>query len=191
MKKRRLLPLLLAALLLLTVPMVAFAAADDSDSKLRYMTDAANLLTDDQDRALESRAQEISQEYGFSVYIIAVDDYRVYSTKTDFWDASVELYDSYELGWGPEKAGAVLLLSMNERDFCLHFNSDQANTVFTEAGRDRIEDRVLPYLRENDYYGGFNEYLNCCQEYLEAARNGTPIGEGGSDGTRPPGRMWW
>ena len=37
---------------------------------------------------------------------------------------------------------------------------------------------MLPYLRDNDYYGGFNEYLNVCQEFLEAATEGSPIGEG-------------
>ncbi len=178
MKTRRFLLWILALVLLLTVPMAAFAAADDSDAQLRYVTDASNLLTEEQEAALEARAQEISQEYEFSVYIIALDDYRVYSTQSDFWDASVEIYESYDLGWGEEKAGAFLMLSMQERDFCLHFNSDRADYAFTEAGRDKIEDRVVPYLRENDYYGGFNEYLNCCQEYLEAARNGSPIGEG-------------
>lgn len=165
MKTRRFLLWILALVLLLTVPMAAFAAADDSDAKLRYVTDASNLLTEEQEAALEARAQEISQEYEFSVYIIALDDYRVYSTQSDFWDASVEIYESYDLGWGEEKAGAFLMLSMQERDFCLHFNSDRADYAFTEAGRDKIEDRVVPYLRENDYYGGFNEYLNCCQEY--------------------------
>ena len=178
MKTKRFLLLTLALVLLLTVPMAAFASTDDSDAQLRYVTDASNLLTEEQEAALEIRAQEISQEYEFSVYIIALDDYRVYSTESDFWDACVEIYDNYQLGWGEEKAGAFLMLSMQKRDFCLQFNSDRANTAFTEAGRDKIEDRVVPYLRENDYYGGFNEYLNCCQEYLEAARNGHPIGEG-------------
>ena len=178
MKNRRLLLTLVTLLLVLALPMAAFAAQDDSDAKLRYVTDAAKLMTAEQDAALEARAKEISQEYEFSVYIIALDNYQVYAQQTDFWDASVEIYDSYELGWGPEKAGACLMLSMQERDFCLHFNSDQANYVFSEGGRDLIEDRILGYFRDNDYYGGFNEYLNCCQEYLEAARNGTPIEEG-------------
>ena len=77
MKTRRFLLWILALVLLLTVPMAAFAAADDSDAKLRYVTDASNLLTEEQEAALEARAQEISQEYEFSVYIIALDDYRV------------------------------------------------------------------------------------------------------------------
>lgn len=178
MKTRRLLPLLLTLLLLVTLPLAVFAAEDDSDAKLRYMTDAANLLTSDQDAALEARAQEISQEYSFSVYLIVVDDYTTYSKASSIEDACIDIYDSYELGWGPDKAGATLMLSMAERDFNLDFNSDRADAIFTEAGRDYIEDRILPYFRDNDYYGGFNEYLNCCEEYLEAARNGTPIGEG-------------
>ena len=175
MKQRRFLSILLGILLLVSVTM---AVSGESGGKLPYVTDAANLLTDEQQMALEARAEEISQTYSFGVYIIAVNDYTKYSNESDFWDANVDIYETYDLGWGPEKAGASFMLSMEGRDFCLHFNADRANYVFSEAGRDAIEDRVISYLRDNDYYGAFNEYLNACQEYLEAEENGTPIAQG-------------
>ena len=175
MKQRRFWAVLLGILLLISVTV---AASAESGGKLPYVTDAANLLTDEQHMALEARAEEISQTYSFGIYIIAVNDYTNYSRESDFWDANVDIYETYDLGWGTEKAGASFMISMAERDFCLHFNSDRANYVFSEAGRDAIEDRVIPYLQDNDYYGAFNEYLNACQEYLEAAENGTPIAQG-------------
>lgn len=178
MKRKRILGIALAAVLLLLLPIQALATQDDSAAQLAYVTDAANLLTDDQQMALEARAEELSRKYEFGVYIIAVTDYTKYSHETDFWDANVDIYETYDLGWGTDKAGASLMLSMAERDFCLHFNSDRADYVFSEAGRDAIEDRIITDLRDNDYYGAFNAYLNACQEYLEAAANGTPIAAG-------------
>lgn len=175
MKQRRFLSILLGILLLLTLPL---AASAESGGKLPYVTDAANLLTDEQHMALEARAEEISQSYAFGVYIITVDDYKTYSRETDFWDANVDIYETYDLGWGTEKAGASFMLSMEERDFCLHFNSDRADYVFSEGGRDAIEDSIAPYLKDGDYYGAFNAYLNACQEYLEAAEQGNPIAQG-------------
>ena len=163
MKQRRFWAVLLGILLLISVTV---AASAESGGKLPYVTDAANLLTDELHMALEARAEEISQTYSFGIYIIAVNDYTNYSRESDFWDANVDIYETYDLGWGTEKAGASFMISMAERDFCLHFNSDRANYVFSEAGRDAIEDRVIPYLQDNDYYGAFNEYLNACQEYL-------------------------
>lgn len=178
MQFKRIFGLALAAMLFFLLPVTAFAAQDDSSAQLAYVTDTANLLTDDQQMALETRAEELSREYEFSIYIIAVTNYRNYSHETDFWDANVDIYKTYDLGWGSDKAGASLMVSTDERDFCLHFNSDRADYVFSEAGRDAIEDRIISYLRENDYYGAFNEYLNACQEYLEAAANGTPVAAG-------------
>lgn len=176
MKQRRFLTILLGLLLLFSLPLAAFA--ESSGGKLPYVTDAANLLTDEQHMALEARAEEISQTYAFGVYIIAVNDYTNYSRETDFWDANVDIYETYDLGWGTEKAGASFMLSMENRDFCLHFNSDRADYVFSEGGRDAIEDRIIDFLKNGDYYGAFNEYLNACQEYLEAAEQGTPIAQG-------------
>lgn len=178
MQFKRIFGLALAAMLFFLLPVTAFATQDDSSAQLAYVTDTANLLTDDQQMALETRAEELSREYEFSIYIIAVTNYRNYSYETDFWDANVDIYKTYDLGWGSDKAGASLMVSTDERDFCLHFNSDRADYVFSEAGRDAIEDRIISYLRENDYYGAFNEYLNACQEYLEAAANGTPVAAG-------------
>ncbi len=178
MKTKRVFGLALAVMLLLLLPVTALAAQDDSDARLAYVTDAANLLTDDQQMALETRAEELSKAYEFSIYIIAVTDYKNYSHETDFWDANVDIYETYDLGWGSDRVGASFMVSTDDRDFCLHFNSDRADYVFSEAGRDAIEDRIISYLKDNDYYGAFNEYLNACQEYLEAAANGTPVAEG-------------
>ncbi len=178
MKMRRFSLLLLALMLLVSLTVPAMAAEGDSQAKLGHVSDTAGLLTADQKSALLSRANELSEEYSISIYIIAVQDYKKYSNQDNIEDACIDIFERYDLGWGENRDAATFLVSMEERDFNFDFNGDWAKFAFTQGGRDRLEDRVLPYLRENDYYGGFNEYLNVCQEFLEAASEGTPIGEG-------------
>ena len=163
----------LSLLLVLLAALLVPAAAETLDN----VTDVAGLLTADQQNALERRAEEISQTYELGVYVIAVDDFTRYSKKPEIYDAQVELFDRYGLGLGEDRAAAVFFISMETREFVFDFNGERAQYAFTES-RDLMEDRVLPYLRDNDWYGAFNEFLNVCQEDLEAAQAGTPVGYG-------------
>lgn len=156
----------------------AMCAAADTSAKLDYVTDSADLLTADQKAELESKAAAMSEKYNIGVYIVAVSDYRTYSSGSDAWEAAKDIYDSYSLGWGSDHAGALMLLSMADRDYALEFNADRADYAFTEAGRDRMIDSFFPYLKSGNYFGAFKDYLDTCEKYLAAAENGHPVGEG-------------
>lgn len=166
---------LAVAFLLLTCFAVSAMA---TNANLYYVTDTAGVFTESEKAELEQRAEAISEKYQVGVYIIVLEDFKKYANANQVWDATREIYDNENLGWGEDNAGAVMLLSMAERDYALDFYSSRAQKAFTEAGQDRLEDRVLGYFRNNNYYGGFKEYLNVCDEYLEAAAQGHPIGEG-------------
>lgn len=175
--KRRYFAVLFALMLLVGCFAVSAAA---TQAQLNYVTDEAGLFSASELTALENRAAEISEKYHFGVYIITLPDYRDYTTSSSVETCAMELYDDNDLGWDSDRAGAMLLLSMEERDYDLDFYSSRADRIFTEAGRDRMEDRFLRYFRQNDFYGGFREYLDTCEEYLLAAEEGHPVGEGES-----------
>lgn len=174
MKNRRFLGILLALLLASCLTVTAFA----SDAQLSHVTDQAGLFTDEQCQALEQRARAISEKYDFGVYIVTLEDFRDYTNSSNIEKFAVRFYDDYGLGYGEDRAGTMLMLSMAERDYDLDFNSKRANYIFTEAGRDWMENRFLVRFKGNDFYGGFTEYLNTCEEYLQAAQDGEPIGQG-------------
>lgn len=155
-------------------------SAAATQAQLNYVTDEAGIFSASELTALENRAAEISEKYHFGVYIITLPDYRDYTTSSSVETCAMELYDDNTLGWDSDRAGTMLLLSMEERDYDLDFYSSRADRIFTEAGRDRMEDRFLRYFRQDDFYGGFREYLNTCEEYLLAAEEGHPVGEGES-----------
>lgn len=177
MKTRRFSLVLLALVLLVAMALPAMAAEEgDSQAKLGHVSDTASLLTADQKSALLSRANELSEEYSISIYIIAVEDYGKYSDKSSVEEACADIFDKYDLGWGEDRDGVVFLVSRADRDYYFLFNGSWGNYAFTESGQTQLKDQVFPYLKDSDYYGAFNEYLNVCQEYLAAALEGSPVG---------------
>lgn len=170
--KRRFVPIIAVILLLSCFVGSAWAASTS------HVADQAELFTASQLQALEEKAAAISQRYNFGVYVITVDDFQKYINSSRISDFVIALYDGQGLGMGSDRAGTSLTISMAERDYNLDFNSSRADEAFTEAGRDRMESRILDYFRRDDYYGGFNEYLDICEEYLAAAEAGHPVGQG-------------
>lgn len=167
MKKRNLVSLILVLLIVNCFVISACAA---------HVTDDARLFSDQERAYLEQRATEISEKYNFGVYIVTLDNYLNYHGSSNIEKFTMSYYDENGFGYGDDKAGTTLLLSMAERDYDLDFNSDRANEIFTYSGREQMQSRFLAYFRQNDFYGGFDEYLSTCEEYLQAAADGTPVG---------------
>ena len=166
MKKRNLVSLILVLLIVNCFVISACAA---------HVTDDARLFSDQERAYLEQRAAEISEKYNFGVYIVTLDNYLNYHGSSNIEKFTMNYYDENGFGYGDDKAGTTLLLSMAERDYDLDFNSERAEEIFTHFGRNQMQSRFLDYFCRNDFYGGFNEYLDTCEEYLQASEDGMPI----------------
>ena len=163
--------LLLIALLsvCLTVP----ATADGTSATIANVVDTAGLLTQSQLQALEEKAERISSEYSCAIYIIVLDDFTKYTRSRDIYDLAVEMYDQYTLGWdngkGADKRDSlVLLMSMKERDYALDTNGYWGNQAFNNPGMYSLEDAMIPYFRSNDWYGGFDAFLDRSESLLRS-----------------------
>ncbi len=169
MKKRLAsLALLLSLCLLLALPALA-----ESDRELPLVCDTSGLLTEAQAEELDARAERYSQEYACDIIVVVVDD-------TDFYDVesfTEGVYRKYNYGWGSDKSGVILLMSMEERDYDLAAYGF-GNTAFTDFGKAELMKEVKPYLKKNDWYGGFSKYLDLCADYLRQAREGKPVDRG-------------
>ena len=170
--KRKLTVFVLLALLLTLLVLPAQA-----EEGLYYVTDEADILTDEEDMELETLLQRISEEHSIGVYLVAVDDY------TDYGDGSVYevtygLYHEYTMGKGEERNGIMLLLSMAERDFATFVYGADAEYAFSDYALQQLEEEFLPHFGEDDWYAGFRAYGLTCGEYLEKAEAGEPVEEG-------------
>ncbi len=159
-----------------TAPAAAETTAAEttaSSGALDPVTDAAGLLTEEQRKTLNDRAQALTEKYGIAVRIITVDSIGSYNIE-DFAEA---VFDEYHLGYGPQNSCIMLLMSMEYRDYDI-FAHGYGNEAFTDYGKEKLDGYFLPKFKNNDWYGGFTGFLDGCDEYLRLAAAGTPVDRG-------------
>ncbi|MBR3570177.1 MAG: TPM domain-containing protein [Oscillibacter sp.] len=164
-----------------------------------YVTDFAGILSDGQAQALENQAASVAETYGFGVYIVVMDDFSEYGYD-DAYDFAVALYDEWGYGFGDDHSGEMLFMSMNNRKYALVYTG-YGDIAFTEGGRDSLENAMLSCFRNDDWAGGFKEYMDWSEYLLEAAANGEPVGwdeygdyhpdDGSADYDDEPGLFEW
>ena len=130
--KKKLFALLFAFVLSLSCAVPAFAATA-SHSRV---ADGAELLTDDEISALSDMLDEISSRQQMDVVVMTSDDLQGYDTATECAD---ELYEYCGYGFGDEKDGIMLFISMDDRDWAIS-TCGRAIDVFSEYDCDYIGD---------------------------------------------------
>ena len=138
------------------------------------VSDAAGLLSYEQLAALDEQSKTVSEYYDCGVYIVVVDDYKSYVSGS-IADFSEAVYKSYDLGYGEGRNGILLALSMAERDYDLCAYGDWAHYAFTDYGKDKLSETFLDNFRNNDWFGGFNDYIANSVSLMDLAKNGNPL----------------
>lgn len=162
----------LSVLVLLICCCLPVCAAETEDA-FPYICDTELLLTDSEWISLEELAEQISRQYQCAVYFVTVDDYTYYGDGS-IYEVAKEIYLTYDLGWGTEKSGVLLLLSMAERDYTL-IAYGYGNTAFTDYGKDYLSEQFLDDFADDDWAGGCRDYLTTCGSLLKQARAGNPL----------------
>ncbi len=170
MKKPALCLLMIFSLVIL----LSAAASAYNNAQLDFVTDEAGILTDSERNRLNVRAQEISDEYGCGVYIVIVSDYGDY-TDGDVTDCAKSIYLDYTLGYGTDYDGELLLLSMDNRKYALIAYGNFGNASFTDYGKSCLEEEFLDDFANDEWYGGFSDYLEESARYLEMSASGEPF----------------
>ena len=170
--KRKLTAFVLLALLLTLLVLPAQA-----EEGLYYVTDEADLLTDEEDMELENLLREISEEHNIGVYLVAVDDYTDLGSGS-VYEVTYDLYHEYTMGKGEERNGIMLLLSMEQRDFATFVYGADAEYAFSDYALQQLEEEFLPHFGEDDWFAGFRAYGLTCGEYLAKAAAGKPVEKG-------------
>lgn len=171
MKKRFVLAMVLCIALCLAFGGAAYASSGGS---LGYVTDTVGLLTQEEQRELETTAAQLAESYGCGVYVIIVEDYTDY-TNGGIEDFSEAMFDHYGLGLGDDRNCLLLSLSMSERDYDLDAHGSIANRAFTDYGKEQLAQEFIDDFRYDNWFDGFMDYMSTAGQYLEAAENGTPV----------------
>lgn len=183
MKKSFVLLLLAVCLLCVCHPVIAFAGSTESESSAAgsteqlnisyYVNDMGELLTWDEDWALEEKAADISDKYNCGVYVLTITDSMQGSA--DIFDFAEWFYTTYGLGKGEDKSAAVLVVNASSREFATFFNGDTATYAFNSYGQEKLEDYFLSDLHDSEWNEAFDGFITGCGEYLQLAAEGKPV----------------
>ncbi len=145
--------------------------------ELPRVVDHANLLSEEEERALSETITSIIDEYGMDVVILTVDSLSGKSAQ----DYADDYFDYEGYGCGEDWSGILFLLSMEYRDWWMSTCGDGIY-AFTDYGIEQLFSEAAYYLADDRYYLGFNAWLEAIPAFLDAFRDGNHIdGYSGSD----------
>lgn len=131
------------------------------------LVDEADLLSNAEEDTLLARLNELRADHRMDIVIVTVNSLRGKSAEA-FAD------DFYDEG-GYSEDGILLLVSMEERDYCIS-TSGYGISVVTEQGLDYLEDLFLPSLSGGNYSRAFALFIDGC-DYLIPQANSAPVYE--------------
>lgn len=158
--KKKSLALLLTLVLCLAFACTAFAAPS-------RLVDDADLLTPDEEASLLGVLDEISTRQGMDVVVVTTPSLNGAASSVEFAD------DYYDYN-GYANDGILLLVSMEERDWCMS-TKGYGITAFTDAGLDYIAEEVLYFLSDGYYVLAFDTFASQCDRFITQAKTGQPF----------------
>lgn len=123
---------------------------------------------------LNDAAAQLSAQYGCGIYAAVFNDMTDYGYY-DIESFAEAVYTELELGYSEQNDGILLVLSMAERDYDLTAYGDFGNYAFTDYGKSVLADEFLDNFRDNDWAGGFSDYINASGRLLSYAAEGEPL----------------
>ena len=133
------------------------------------VVDMAELLSDSDKTALLSKLDEISERQKLDIVVLTVNTLDG-KTPRDYAD---DFYDYNGYGFGENKDGILLLVSMEDRDWWIS-TTGYGITALTDAGIEHISKKFLSDLSDGDYAQAFTTYAELCDQFITQAKTGEP-----------------
>ena len=157
MKKNILITILtLVFCLFMAVPGLAESenAEDGFADEYYRLMDMASLLSDEDVDSLTAKLDELSLRQKMDV-VIATTNTLEGKSVVEYAD---DLYDYCSFGYGANRDGLILVISMEDNDWYIEY----------------IGEQIVPYLSDKDFAGAFAAYITLCDEFITQARTGKP-----------------
>ena len=154
---------------------MAQAAVEQSAPATPYVIDDARLLTIEQRQELNTYAEKITETYGVGIYIMSVEDFHNYGEEPQIFDVLWNYYHDNSLGYGADRQGMILMLSIAERDFATFFYGEDTEYAFNGFGQAQLENYFLDDFGSDDWYDGFMDFLTASEDFMAKAAAGEPV----------------
>lgn len=170
----------LSAVLFILPGLKAFAAEGPEN----YIVDNAQLLAQTEWENLEDYAAQLSRYYSCAVHIYTTDDPAVNEDNIMDYGENMYLF-SGEYGWGTDKDGFLLIISMSDRSWGLLSHGQWGNYALTDYGKDYLSDQFIGNLSSDYWYGAFYDYLEGANYILDCAVKDKPVDIYVADTSKP------
>lgn len=147
----------------------------------RAVNDFGNFLAPFQREALEQKLRAYNDSTSSAIVIITVPDLQGY----DIAEVALKYLRTWQVGTKEKNNGVIILVSKKEKKARIETGYGMEGVLPDITAKRIIEDRMLPYFRDDDYYGGFD---NAVDAIIQAAAGEYKAGprkkeEGGGAGT--------
>ena len=122
--------------------------------------DNAGILSAGRKAALEARMEEIASTYNFNLLILTEKNIGTDKATAYSWN----YLDSKGLG-GETWDGCLLLQSLEGRDYDITA-SGRGSKILNNAAFNRLEKDVVSYLKQDDYPGAYEAFINNWEKFL-------------------------
>ena len=174
--KKTIFSFLLALLLCVSLPTVAFALEELPGEDL-LLQDEAGLLSSGEALMLQGKLAQLSREY--NVHICVATRSSSFSFGLGMDTLIETLYDHNGYGYGSDKDGVLLLICMDVREYRILSKGAAADAISPNA-IDQISDAIVSDLSDGDYLDAFDTFADQCAYYLDGHINGFPFDAGKS-----------
>lgn len=147
-------------------------AVSTNVQSLPLVVDNAGLLSSTDQAKLEQQLEQISNKQQCQVIVLTTNSL---SGKSPMNYAD-DYFDNHSYGYGANKDGLLLLVSMTEQEFWIS-TSGFAIQVFAEDGESYLMSEVTSNLSSGNYYTAFSRFANNANSLLSKYHSGEPVGE--------------
>lgn len=135
----------------------------------RLVNDFANIFSDTEKQALEQMLRAYNDSTSTQIYVVTISDLQGYPAS----EFAYKVGDTWGIGQKGKDNGAVLLIkprTRNERGDIFIATGYGLEERLTDARCGRIiDERILPFFRQDDYYGGVDAGVRAMMLYLSGA----------------------
>ena len=143
---------------------VSAASVSVSAENSEKVVDDADILSYSEELALSSKISEVIEKYDYKYDIVIVTTgSKGNKTIEAFAD---DYYDYNDYGYDSEGSGIIFAVDMGERWWHIG-TTGRAINAFTDYGLEKIDDIVIGYLRDGEYYRGFYRFVELADDYMD------------------------
>jgi uncharacterized protein len=123
-----------------------------------YITDLANLLTDEQQEQLERLLLEKEKKTGVEIVVVTINSIKDYpgTSNRTIEEFAKALFDAYGIGNMPKNNGVLLLVAVSDRKARIELGAGYGHRRDSDSSR-IMNKKIVPSFRKGQYSKGIME----------------------------------